>query len=222
MSTIHGYGGGAFSMHPNGKLIFTNSPTNGVFLLDPASRHVQTIVTPDRSTRYASFHVHPTTHDWILAIQETHNVDSRGNPIVTNTVVAIHVATGQSSTVAEGADFYMHPQFSPDGKQVCWTQWNHPDMPWTGATLYLATWTPGAVLTGTVVSGQAGVESVCQPRWSPDGSLFFVSDKTGFWQLYRFDGSKSHRIHLKGLESAEFASREPSLGQYGPTNSKEA
>ncbi|KAJ5087563.1 hypothetical protein N7456_011179 [Penicillium angulare] len=211
-STIHEYGGAAFALHPNGKLIFTNHPTNGVFLLDPNIGSVETIVTPDKSTRFADFHVHPLTHEWILAIQETHTVDTCGKPVVTNVLVAIHAATGQVSTVAEGADFYQHPKFSPDGKQVCWTQWNHPDMPWTGSILYLAQWLPGALLTGTIISGQARVESICQPRWSPDGEIFFVSDKTGFWQLYRFDGAQSHLINLKGLESAEFGVREFVLG----------
>ncbi|KAJ6088734.1 hypothetical protein N7486_009995 [Penicillium sp. IBT 16267x] len=210
--TIHEYGGGSFAMHPNGKLIFTNHPTNGVSLLDPASGYVETIVVPDVSRRYGDFHVYPPTHEWILAIQETHEAESSGQPVVTNTIVAIHAGTGKVSTVAEGADFYQHPQFSPDGTQVSWIQWNHPDMPWTGSVLHVAPWEPDTLLSGTVVSGQAGVESICQPRWSPDGTLFFVSDKTGYWQLYRFDGKASHLIHLAGLESADFGSREPSLG----------
>lgn len=211
--TIHEYGGGSFAMHPNGKLIFTNHPTNGVYLLDPASGDVDTIVVPDASRRYGDFNVYPTTQEWILAVQERH-AGSSEKLIVTNTIVAIHVGTGKVSTVAEGADFYQHPQFSPDGTKVSWIQWNHPDMPWTGSVLHVSTWEPDALLSGNVVSGQAGVESICQPRWSPDGTLFFVSDKTGFWQLYRFDGKMPHLIHLKGLESAEFGSREPSLGTY--------
>ncbi|KAJ5671238.1 hypothetical protein N7507_000365 [Penicillium longicatenatum] len=208
---IHEYGGGSFAIYPNGKLMFTNHPTNGLFLLDPASGAVETIVVPDISIRFGDFHVYPPTQEWILAVQETH-CRSSGNSIVTNTVVSIHASTGDISIVAEGADFYQHPQFSPDGTQVSWIQWNHPDMPWTGSVLHVAPWQPGTLLSGTVVSGQAGVESICQPRWSPDGTLFFVSDKTGFWQLYRFDGEMSHLIHLEGLESAEFGSREPSLG----------
>ncbi|KKK21768.1 hypothetical protein ARAM_001691 [Aspergillus rambellii] len=212
MGTIHEYGGGSFALHPNGDLIFTSHPTNGVFALDPQSGTVRTIGIPDASVRFGNFHVHPRTHEWILAVRETHTKDSRAQAVVTNTVVAIHAATGRVCTVAEGADFYQHPQFSPDGEKVCWIQWDHPDMPWTGSVLHVATWEAEKVLTGTVVSGRAAVESICQPRWGPDGTLFFVSDKTGYWQLYRFDGNEARRIDLRGLETAEFGSREPCLG----------
>lgn len=208
--SIHEYGGGTIAMHPNGNLIFTSNPTNGVYLLDPKSGKVQTIVKPDPSVRFGNFSIHPTTQDWILAVQEAHGKDS-----VSNTIVSIEVKTGKVSSVAEGCDFYQHPYFSPDGKQVCWIQWNHPDMPWTGSVLHTAKWESGHLLKGSIISGAAGVESICQPRWSPDGTLFFVSDKTGFWQLYRLDvGTTTPRlVHLEGLEHAEFGSREPSLGK---------
>jgi hypothetical protein len=195
-------------------LIFTNHPTNGVFLLDPQSGTIETIVTPDESERFADFHIYPPTRGWILAVHETHSKDSLSIPVVTNTIVAIHTATGDVSTVVQGADFYQHPQFSPDGTQVCWIQWDHPDMPWTGSVLHVATWEAGKLVSDTVISGQAGVESICQPRWGPDGTLFFVSDKTGYWQLYRFHGGETQLVDLKGLETAEFGSREPCLGKY--------
>ncbi|EED23036.1 dipeptidyl peptidase IV, putative [Talaromyces stipitatus ATCC 10500] len=211
MGTIHEYGGGSIAMHPNGRLLFTNHPNNGIFLLDPASGQVETVVAPDADVRYGNFNVHPTAQEWIVAVQETHTKDSHGSTTVTNTIVAIHVPTANVSNIVQGADFYQHPQFSPDGSQICWTQWDHPDMPWTGTLLCIASWEPNKLLEGNLVSGQAGVESICQPRWSIDGTLFYVSDKSGYWQLYRFDGAVSNHIHLDGLESAEFGSREPCL-----------
>ncbi|KAH8698606.1 putative dipeptidyl peptidase IV [Talaromyces proteolyticus] len=210
--TIHEYGGGSFAMHPNGRLLFTSHPDNGIFLLDPASGDVETIVAPNVSVRFGNFHVHPTTAEWILAIQESHSKNSDGGAVVKNAIVAIRVNTAEVSVIAEGADFYQHPQFSPDGKRVCWTEWNHPDMPWSGTRLYVAQWETGKLSGQILVSGEAGVESICQPRWGLDGTLFFVSDKTGYWQLYRFDGETPKLIHLNGLESAEFGSREPALG----------
>ena len=33
------------------------------------------------------------------------------------------------------------------------------------------------------------MESIYQPEWSPDGILHFISDRTGWWNLYRFDDS---------------------------------
>ncbi|CAK7221413.1 hypothetical protein SBRCBS47491_004522 [Sporothrix bragantina] len=215
MGSIHEYGGGAVAMHPDGRILFTSHPGNGVYLLDPASGKVGTVVTPDPAVRHGNFHVHPTTQEWILAVQESHVGKGKGKGAdgVDNTVIAIHIPTGKVTTVLQGADFYQHPQFSPDGKRVCWTQWDHPDMPWSGTLLYVAPWDAdtGTVLESTLVSGQAGVESICQPRWGVDGTLFYVSDKSGYWQLYRYDGEVSTHIHLRGLETAEFGSREPCL-----------
>ncbi|OKL61052.1 hypothetical protein UA08_03135 [Talaromyces atroroseus] len=212
MGTIHEYGGGSFGIHVNGRLLFTNHPDNGIFLLDPASGSVETIIAPDGSVRFGNFSVHPTAVEWILAVQETHLEGSPGKAIVKNAIVAIHITTAKVYYISEGADFYQHPQFSPDGNKVCWTQWDHPDMPWSGTLLYVADWEAGKVLNHTLVSGKAGAESICQPRWGMDGSLLYVSDKTGYWQLHRYDGESSKLIHLDGLETAEFGSREPCLG----------
>jgi hypothetical protein len=228
MGAIHEYGGGSSLVHPNGNsILFTDYPQNGILSLNPTSGEVMTIVPPNPRIRYGNFHVYPGSHEWILAVQETHGAHGAEE----NTIVAVNPATGDISTVAQGADFYQHPQFDPDGKYVSWIQWNHPDMPWTGSILHVAEWKAERVLqaASTVVAGQAGKESICQPRWGPDGTLFFVSDRTGFWQLYRWSatgfetGSSTARearmIELKGLESAEFGSREPCLGKYVPVSS---
>lgn len=214
VGTIHEYGGGSMAMHPDGRLLFTSHPDNGVFLLDASSGAVETVVAPDRSVRFGDFNVQPTTAEWILAVREGHSKGSNGEAVVTNSIVAIQASTGSVTCIAEGADFYQHPHFDLDGRRVCWTQWDHPDMPWSGTLLYVALWEDGRPLKCHLVSGEAGVESICQPRWGMDGSLFFVSDKSGYWQMYRFDGHATNRILLKGLETAEFGSREPSLGKY--------
>ncbi|KAL3486109.1 Alpha/Beta hydrolase protein [Aspergillus germanicus] len=201
MGAIHEYGGGSFLVHPDGNsILFTDYPQNGIFSLNPRSEEVMTIVPPNPRIRYGNFHVYPKSHGWILAVQETHG--DRGAD--DNSIVAIHAATGIVSNIVRGADFYQHPQFSPDGRYVSWIQWDHPDMPWTGSILHVAKWEDGIVLqaASTVVAGQAGKESICQPRWGPDGTLFFVSDKTGEVKM----------IELKGLEGVEFGSREPCLG----------
>jgi hypothetical protein len=162
MGAIHEYGGRLFLVQPDGSILFTDYPQNGIFSLNPTSGEVMTIVPPNPRIHYGNFHVYPETHEWILAVQETHGPQGAEE----NTIVAIHSATGDVSTVARGADFYQHPQFNPDGRYVSWIQWNHPDMPWTGSVLYVAEWVPEKVLTEmktgiTVVAGQPGKESIC-------------------------------------------------------------
>lgn len=89
-------------------------------------------------------------------------------------------------------------------------------MPWNGTEVWKAKWQPGELASGIKIAGEAGVESICQPRWGHDGTLFYVSDRTQYWQLYRLDrGSILPRhISLKGLEAAEFGERENWLGKY--------
>jgi dipeptidyl aminopeptidase/acylaminoacyl peptidase len=59
-------------------------------------------------------------------------------------------------------------------------------MPWDGTEL----WAGELSAEGTVSRAErvAGglEESIFQPEWSPDGVLYFVSDRTGWWNLYRW------------------------------------
>lgn len=214
-SAVHEYGGGSFTVSQmDGTLVFTDWDTRGVFRCSPGSDGRKAIVDADPDIGYANFNVHPTNPDWILAVKEDHH-----SSVVQNSLVAINGATRKVQTIAEGADFYAHPQFSPDGLQVCWIQWNHPDMPWTGTVLYTASWHGhGAPLKAlTSIAGKAGVESVSQPRWGLDGSLLFACDQTGYWQLYQMKKvtHEVRAIKLKGLEDAEFAGPEWLLARCG-------
>jgi len=98
-------------------------------------------------------------------------------------------ANGEGGRVlATGADFYAAPRLSPDGRQLAWTEWDHPNMPWDTTRLMLADVDEeGTLLNARVVAG-GDQESVVEPRWSPDGLLHFVSDRSGWWNLYRLNG----------------------------------
>ncbi len=214
-SAVHEYGGGAFTVsQKDSTLVFADWTTKGVFRSSPNSGERNAIMDADPDVRYADFNVHPTNSDWVLAVKEDHH-----SSVVQNSLVAIDGATRKVQTLAEGADFYAHPQFSPDGLQVCWTQWDHPDMPWTGTILFTAKWHGyGAPLEGLItIAGKARVESISQPRWGLDGSLFFASDRTGYWQLYQMQQGthEVRQIKLEGLEDVEFAGPEWLLARCG-------
>lgn len=206
---VHEYGGAAFAVSPDGNLVFSDWNTCGVFSLDPASGEVQPLTEPDTKVRFASFNIHPTSPNWILAIQEKHHTT------VENSVVAIDSSSKTVHPVTQGAKFYNHPQFSPQGDRVCWIQWDHPDMPWTGTKLFTADWHDGKIGSPRNIAGQPGLESIVQPRWGLDGTLFFSSDRSGYWQLYRLgEGTlNAQPLRLKGLEDADFAGNEFLLGR---------
>ena len=92
----------------------------------------------------------------------------------------------EASIVVGGHDFFSTPRISPDGTKLAWLTWDLPYMPWDGSELWVADLdADGAVSGERLVAGSAGAESIFQPEWSPDGVLHFVSDRTGWWNLYR-------------------------------------
>ncbi|KAI9739283.1 MAG: hypothetical protein M1834_007496 [Cirrosporium novae-zelandiae] len=215
-SGVHEYGGAAMRIGPNGQIVFTDWDTRGVYSLDPDSGTVTPLLKAESELRYADFDVHPSSK-WILAVQEDHRTGQ-------NLIVTIDVTTKTYSPVAQGCDFYMFPQFSPDGKSICWIEWKHPGMPWTGTTLKVAGWDDikGTVGEALKIAGNELTESITQPRWNKDGSLLFTSDTTGYWQLYILlkGETRARQIKLEGFDDAEFAECDWLLGSctYVPLN----
>ena len=218
-TSVHGYGGGAFACQYSGNLIFSDGNTNGVYALDPQTKQVECIISGDKQVFFADF---DAAHDdilqnWILAIREHH--DTIG---VTNSIVAIDLETKMVHTVMAGADFYAHPQLYVSTSQqamVCWTEWDHPNMPWTGSRLKVASWSIAEPSNGrkptvdevTCVAGKSGSEGIAQPKWNhEDGSLLFCSDLSGYWQLYYLTPGQTSpsRVTLQGLEDGNFAGPE--------------
>jgi dipeptidyl aminopeptidase/acylaminoacyl peptidase len=101
-------------------------------------------------------------------------------------LVAIDVASGAATVLADGYDFYSTPRPSPDGQRLAWLAWRHPSMPWDTTELWLAEVdAAGQPVNQRLIAG-GGEESIVQPEWAPDGSLVFVSDRSGWWNLYRY------------------------------------
>jgi dipeptidyl aminopeptidase/acylaminoacyl peptidase len=89
--------------------------------------------------------------------------------------------SADSEVVVSGPDFVADPRWSPVGRSLCWLEWDHPDMPWDATRLVVERGGERIVVAGDEVR-----ESVCQPQWAPDGSLWFSTDRTGFWSLHRW------------------------------------
>ena len=208
---VHEYGGAAFTVGPSGNIVFAEWETKGVYSLLPGSTECDPLLDADPEIYYADFDIHPTKIALILAVQENHHPKD-----VQNSIVVIDASSRKVHTIASGADFYSHPKFSPEGDRVCWLQWNHPDMPWTGSLLHVASWSEGAVKDAKLVAGKVSEESISQPRWLPDGSLLFASDRSGYYQLYVLNPGEENvrHINLRGLSDVDFAGPEWVLGWY--------
>lgn len=182
---VHEYGGGAAVVR-HGVVYASNFTDQRLYRLEPGKPPAPLTLEPpggdpDAGLRYADGLTDPDRNLWI-GVREDHRDRSRQ---AINTLVAIDLATGGPGTVlAEGNDFYSSPRLSPDGKRLVWLTWDHPNMPWVGTELWIADFTGTAVTSPVKVAGGPG-ESIFQPEWAPDGRLYFVSDRSGWWNLYR-------------------------------------
>ncbi|HEV2188882.1 MAG TPA: prolyl oligopeptidase family serine peptidase [Stellaceae bacterium] len=180
---VHEYGGGAALVH-RGAVWFSHFADQRLYRLEPGGTPQP--LTPEAaggaSFRYADGVI--DAHGRWIGVREAHG----GEHHVDNTIVAIDPAAPSAGRVlAEGADFYAAPRVSPDGTHLAWVQWNHPNMPWVGTELWVAEFAEdgGIGLRRKIAGGDD--ESVCQPQWSPDGVLYLISDRNGWWNLYRCD-----------------------------------
>ena len=181
---VHEYGGGAYA-GAGDTVWFSNFADNLVYAQRGAEAPVA--ITANGRQRHADFEP-DLARQRVLAVREDHGAP--GEPV--NTLVALPQAGGESVTLAAGHDFYAAPRLSPEGRRLAWLAWNHPNMPWESTELWLAAiGDDGRLQHARCVAGGPG-ESLCQPVWSPDGRLYVVSDRSGFWNL--------HRLEKAGLE----------------------
>lgn len=176
---VHEYGGGSFTVK-EGVVYFSNFSDQRIYCQNPGKDPVP--LTEEKGMRYADSVIDGKGN--ILCVREDHT--STGEAV--NTLVSIN-RNGESDILVCGNDFYSSPRLSPDGSLLAWLTWNHPNMPWDGTELWVASLTNGRIDHAEKVAG--GVhESIFQPEWSPSGVLHFVSDKNGWWNLYRYTGDK--------------------------------
>jgi dipeptidyl aminopeptidase/acylaminoacyl peptidase len=173
---VHEYGGGAFTVH-RGIIYLSNFSDQRVFRIDPGGT-TQTIGT--EGCFYADFQASPDGRT-LYCVREDHR--RTGEPL--NSIVRLAVDGSDEHVIASGADFYSDPAVRPDGARIAWLQWNHPRMPWDGTELYVADVLPDGSLGRQHIVAGGEDESIFQPGWSPAGDLVYVSDRTGWWNLYR-------------------------------------
>lgn len=211
---VHEYGGRCHVVH-DGQVWFSNFADQRLYRapLDGSSAPVAVTPEPPRASgwRYAD-PIATADGRWIVCARERHEGDAATD--VVNELVAIPANSdgeGDSVVLFGGTDFVAAPRISPDGSQLSWLTWDHPRMPWDGTDLWVAAFEPVGLGERRHVAGGLG-ESVGQPRWSGDGVLQYVSDRTGWWNLYADDGDAGGGRALCPYD-AEFAGPDWGLGQ---------
>ena len=200
---VHEYGGLCF-WAAGGTVFFSNFSDQRVYR--QANGEAPAPITPaGADLRYADGMI-DAKRSRLICVREDH----RGDAEPQNTVIALDLdAGGEGDVLVSGSDFYAYPAVSPDGTALAWLSWNHPNMPWDETEL----WTADILADGSLgapkkLAGARG-ESIFQPEWSPDGALHFVSDRTGWWNLYRIQDGEAQPL---APMSAEFGSPAWTLG----------
>jgi dipeptidyl aminopeptidase/acylaminoacyl peptidase len=193
---VHEYGGGDFAVD-DGVVYYARYDDQRLYRLEPGGDPEPMTPEPEgtRGLRYADLTVDPAG-DRIYAVREDHDAvvaaDDRDDVDVdepVTTLVAVPTdGEGAPETLARGHDFYAAPRPSPDGDRLAWLTWDHPRMPWDGTTLHVADVAADGSLTDEVTPMGGRAESVFDPTWGPEGTLYAVSDRTGWWNPYRVAG----------------------------------
>lgn len=197
-SRVHEYGGGAYTVAA-GSVYFSNFLDQRIYRQDRGG--VPRALTPALACRYADFVV-DAARQRLIAVREDHRQSDAAprNALVTlDASSEYHNADGGRALIG-GADFYASPRLNPAGTQLAWLSWDHPDMPWDGSKLWLADVVSDGSLHNSVCIAGNNNEAITQPEWSPDGVLHFISDRSGWWNLYRWQDGASHCLAARAAD----------------------
>jgi dipeptidyl aminopeptidase/acylaminoacyl peptidase len=179
---VHEYGGGAWALAAADLVVFCNFSDQRLYRQRLGEEPVAISPRPDADAalRYADMEI---TADGlsIVCVRESHGEGEAENELV---ILPLD-GSAEPAVLVSGRDFYSFPRVSPDGAWLAWTCWEHPNMPWDGTELWLAPLEDPD--DATLVAGGPD-ESVFQPAWDPEGRLHFVSDRDGWWNLFRDEG----------------------------------
>jgi dipeptidyl aminopeptidase/acylaminoacyl peptidase len=179
----HEYGGGQYAVD-SGDVFFVNMEDGRIYV--QVGGGAPKPLTEEGPYRHGDLVV-DRKRNRLLCVRE----DMSAEPEPQDLFIAVDLDSGAVATLTSGYDFYSTPRPSPDGQRIAWLSWRHPNMPWDSTELWLASLgSDGGLVDARHVAG-GGEESIVQPEWAPDGTLVFASDKSGWWNLYRWsDGAE--------------------------------
>ena len=219
---VHEYGGGDYAVK-DGMICFSNFSDQRLYVQAASIDSPATPITPAAQMRYADTWIHGPGKQ-VICVREDHS-DTSHEAVNTLVTLDLEGNEGSARVLIAGNDFYSSPRLSPDGSRLAWITWNHPDMPWDGTELWIGKLKDSTVEEAKGIAGGTD-ESIFQPEWSPDGRLYFVSDRGGWWNLYRMaeDGTVEPVCEMEaefgmpqwgfGMSSYAFASTDQIICTY--------
>lgn len=184
---VHEYGGASY-LYVGEDLVFSDFADQRLYWQQPGAAPLP--LTPE-GYRYADCVLHPAAPQ-LVCVREDHTpatIAAHGEQ--RNEIVALPLPEGAPAGDTPGevlvgdSDFVAYPRLSPDGRWLAWLAWNHPDMPWDTAWLQVAPLRADGVGEAVHIAGGPD-EAALEPQWDADGSLYFLNDPDGWWNLYRW------------------------------------
>ena len=192
---VHEYGGAAYTVFRGG-IYYSEFTDQRIYHLD--SQGAPRPVTPPGDWRYADYCVSPTGTR-LVCVREDHSAKA-AEPVNTLVSLSLDGVPTAGEVIASGHDFYATPRFSPDGSRLAWLAWRHPNMPWDNTELWVARVAGNGALENPSRVAMSDHGAIFQPGWSPDGTLYFASDRTGWWNLYRMRNGKVEAVHAMAAD----------------------
>ncbi|KAL1332894.1 hypothetical protein HN51_061662 [Arachis hypogaea] len=204
------YGGGAFTVSGD-VVFFANYKDQRLYKQSLNSLGVPPApITPDYGGPVVSYAdgILDSRFNRFIAVREDRRESSLNPP---TTIVSIALGSNdvqEPQVLVGGSDFYAFPRLDSKSERIAWIQWSHPNMPWDRAELWVGYISEnGEIHKRVCVAGgdPSLVESPTEPKWSPDGELFFITDrKNGFWNIHRWIESEN-KVEPVNFLDAEFA-----------------
>ncbi|MGK9063826.1 alpha/beta hydrolase family protein [Stutzerimonas chloritidismutans] len=182
-SRMYEYGGGALCVTEQG-VAFVNEADQCVYLQSLGEGSMPIALRQREGTRYGDLQF-DAQRQAIIAVEESHE-----EGIVTHRIVSLFIREGSRRVLLEGADFYASPCLDPTGQHLAWIQWQRPEQPWTATQLWSASFmADGRLAQANRLAGN-GNESLQQPRFAPDGTLYCLTDRDGWWQPWHIQANE--------------------------------
>ena len=179
---VHEYGGGAYVVSKS-FIYYSNFLDQRIYRI--VGSGAPDAITPEGKWFYADAAIDDGRHR-LVCVREDHSKDGH-EPATTLVSIRLDGEPNAGDVIASGHDFYSTPRLNADGSRLAWLSWRHPQMPWDGTELWVASVTDEGTLADPSLIAGGPHESIYQPGWSPDGTLYFSSDRTGWWSLYKCD-----------------------------------
>lgn len=213
----HEYGGASYLVTAE-RIFCVLDADQRIYIIDRNTQALRPL-SPEGNFRYADFSWDEKRQRLICVREDHSNTDHATKIEERSEIIAIDL-NGNVTILVSGADFYSNPRLNPTFDKVSYLCWSHPQMPWDGTECYCADInTTGEIIHTRLIAGSK-TESIFQPQWSPNGKLFFVSDRNNWWNIYHYT---KNGVEIVCDIPAEFATPQWVFGMstYGFLNERE-